>query len=294
VSVRTRQSRFRGTTPKTVRSILLRFAESIGPDLPVNLLTRRKLEKWVDNLTLAPTTTKTTISTVRAFCQWLATEDHLRADPSRSIQLPRLPRSIPRGIDHTAVARLYESAPDTRGQLIVSLMVQEGLRCKEVAGLELGDIDRADKILFIRCGKGGHQRVLPISAETWTLIFRYLAEHPASHGPLIRGYSHEGSHISTHAPVAPGTISKYVSRWMGDAGLKSFPKDGMSAHALRHTAATDMLRAGAHLRDVQAALGHASLATTQRYLPWVVGDLRSAMGGRSYLTDSGVPDAEIA
>lgn len=53
-------------------------------------------------------------------------------------------------------------------------------------------------------------------------------------------------------------------------------------HALRHTAATDMLRGGAHVRDVQRALGHVELSSTQRYLPWLVGDLREAMGGRQY------------
>lgn len=73
-----------------------------------------------------------------------------------------------------------------------------------------------------------------------------------------------------------------VSRWFKASGSPA------SAHALRHTAATDMLRAGAHLRDVQAALGHVSLATTQRYLPWIVGDLREAMGGRTY--SSGGPE----
>jgi site-specific recombinase XerD len=73
-----------------------------------------------------------------------------------------------------------------------------------------------------------------------------------------------------------------VGGWIGDAGLKRRAGDGISAHALRHRAATDMLRAGAHLRDVQAALGHVSIATTQPYLPTVVGDLRTAMGGRRY------------
>jgi integrase len=49
-----------------------------------------------------------------------------------------------------------------------------------------------------------------------------------------------------------------------------------TAHALRHTAASDVLRAGAHLRDVQAMLGRASLKGTARYLPLLVGDLRCA------------------
>lgn len=52
---------------------------------------------------------------------------------------------------------------------------------------------------------------------------------------------------------------------MAAVGLKRRPRDGVSAHALRHTAVSDMLKGGAHLRDVQAALGHASLSTTQRY-----------------------------
>ncbi len=54
--------------------------------------------------------------------------------------------------------------------------------------------------------------------------------------------------------------------------------------------ATDMLRAGAHIRDVQQALGHRSLETTQRYMPLVVGDLREAMEGRSYRDKAPGPD----
>lgn len=63
---------------------------------------------------------------------------------------------------------------------------------------------------------------------------------------------------------------------MHEAGVTESP------HALRHTAASDVLRAGAHLRDVQAMLGHSSLSTTERYLPLLVGDLREAMDGRRY------------
>ncbi len=89
---------------------------------------------------------------------------------------------------------------------------------------------------------------------------------------------------------------------MREAGIKRWSRDGISAHALRHTAATDMLRARAHLRDVQHALGHAHLATTEIYLPLVVHDLREAMGGRRYrgtwdpssVEDGGLGDGDEA
>ncbi len=125
-------------------------------------------------------------------------------------------------------------------------------------------------------GKGGHERVLPVSDETWDALLQYLDDHPAGAGPLIRSYRQHW------AGLRADTVSGMVSVWMADAGLKRRARDGISGHALRHSAAGHMLKGGAHLRDVQAALGHASLQTTQRYLPTVVNDLREAMGGRKY------------
>jgi site-specific recombinase XerD len=152
----------------------------------------------------------------------------------------------------------------------VCLEVQEGLRACEVVGLELGDVDVDERQLLVRVGKGGHERVLPISGETWDAMEKYLGEYPAKAGPLIRSYIHPTRAISAHY------VSRLVSEWMHGAGVND------SGHALRHTMATDSLRNGAHIRDVQAALGHKSIATTQVYLPLLVHDLRSAMGGRSY------------
>jgi site-specific recombinase XerD len=130
-------------------------------------------------------------------------------------------------------------------------------------------------------GKGGHERVLPVMAETLDCLDAYLGEHPCSAGPLIRSYRS----WERHQALSAGAISKYVSIWMNDAGIKTGPRDGISAHAGRHTCATDMLRTGAHLRDVQAVLGHAHLSTSETYLPLLVNGLESAMTGRSYRTN---------
>lgn len=145
VTDRTRRGRFRGETPRKITNTLLNFSAHVGPDLPATSLTRRHVEAWANSLTVAPSTARNRISTVRAFCHWLASEEHIRRDPARTLESPRMPRSIPRGMKSDAVNALYSILPDRRAELIVSLMVQEGLRCMEVSNLQLGDIDFHDK-----------------------------------------------------------------------------------------------------------------------------------------------------
>lgn len=266
---RAKRGEIRPSSATKLRYTLGTLVEVVGYELAPEKLTSRHLEKWLARKPLADATRRCQLSHVRGFCQWLVLSGYSRFDPTLRIASPRQPRYLPRGIQHSQVMDTLEACPDARGELIVILDVQQGLRACEVCSLQLGDIDPVQRHMFIS-GKGGHERVLPITTDTWRAMEKYLAEHPAKAGPLIRSYTHPNRGIS------PGYVSGLVSRWMHSAGVNA------SGHALRHTAATDMLRAGAHVRDVQNALGHASLATTQRYMPLLVGDLRTAMEGRTY------------
>lgn len=232
---------------------------------------------WAASLDgLAPATRRRRFSTVKLFCRWAVHAGHLDADPLVGLRPPRQPRAVPRALAADDVGLLIVACPDARARLIVVWMVQLGLRCIEMSRIELGDIDRGQRLVRVR-GKGGHERILPLVDEAVDALVTYLAEEPpAGAGPLLR------SRIAPHRGLDADTISGLVAEWMWDAGIKRRRRDGVSAHALRHTAATDMLRAGAHLRDVQAALGHAHLVTTEVYLPLVVHGLAEAMGGRRY------------
>lgn len=267
IADKTARGRFRPKTQQTVRYTL----RGLVPYLPDDVSTTQAehVEAWLAGTAMGPATCRARLSQVRGFFRWLLCHGHISSDPTLNIDGPKMPRYVPRGLRTPAVTATLAACPDTRARLMVLLMCQEGLRCCEVAALELGDMDFDDRLILVR-GKGGHQRVLPVSDETGSAVIEYLVEYPANAGPLIRSFN------NPHAGIDASYVSTLVSRWMRDAGVPG------TAHSLRHTAASDMLRSGAHLRDVQAALGHASLQTTQRYLPWLVGDLRTAMAGRRY------------
>jgi len=269
VNDRLQRKELRPSGARTVHYTLGTLTQVVGWDKPLSRLRRPDIERWMGRADLAPATLRAQLSIVRRFCRWLLENGHAKVDPTIGIASPRQPRYMPRGLGLADVARTLDGCPDVRAELMLTLMLQEGLRCCEVASLQLGDIDTAERLMLIR-GKGGHERVLPVTDDTWSVVGRYLSEYPASHGPLVRSYAHPTRGLTAKH------VSRLVSGWLHGAGVQA------SAHAARHTAATDMLRAGAHLRDVQQALGHQSLATTQRYMPWLVGDLRTAMGGRHY------------
>lgn len=274
VDERAKRGEIGGGTARTLYITLRSFVEFIGDPKPSSI-NRRHVEKWLER-PVTPSTKRAQLSIVRVFCRWLEERKLLPRDPTRGVKGPRQPRRVPRNMQADAVAKVFAACHDSRLKAICSLMVQEGLRCCEVAGLEAQDIDWSERLVLIKTSKGDHERVLPLSDETVEALTTYLNEHPTTTGPLIRSYN------DATKGVTAKYLSHVMSQLMRSAGIKLRIYDGISAHALRHTMATDMLRSGAHLRDVQAALGHKDISTAQKYLPWVVGDLRTAMGGRRY------------
>jgi site-specific recombinase XerD len=260
---------------RDTRSALTGFATHCG-GRPIENISVQVVESWLAKQSeLAPATIRGRLSTVRTFFRWCIRRGHCRRNPAAETRGPRQPRAVPRALPHPSIAALLAACPDARGRLMVLLMVQQGLRCCEISRLSFGDVDRINMTLRIE-GKGHHERILPLLEPVAEAIDCYLAEYPAHAGPLVRSYRKCARRLE------PDSISKLVAGWCWDAGIKLAARDGVSAHAGRHTCATDMLRQGAHVRDVQQAMGHAHIATTEIYLPLVVHGLAAAMGGRTY------------
>lgn len=262
-------------TTRCARSTLYKFSDFVGQRRLGNI-GENQVKKWLMSMEhLAPATRRQRLSTVRTLFHWAVRRGYCKRNPVTFVRGPKQPRTIPRALPREHIGQLLEACPDTRARLIIVLMAQQGLRCVEVSRLTLGDVDFNANTMRV-LGKGGHERVLPIMSETADALRDYLAEWPSSAGALIRSYQF------CQRALTAATISNLVARWMRDAGIKHKARDGVSAHANRHSCATHMLLEGAHLRDVQQALGHAHLTTTERYLPYVVKGLGEAMGGRRY------------
>lgn len=244
---------------------------------PLNQLGPAAVNAWLETIgAKSAATRRAYLSTVRTFGRWLVAEGLLKNDPTKGVERVREPRRVPRAISVDDVGRLLDTCPDSRARAIVWLMVGCGLRCVEVSRLVEGDYDERARTISVR-GKGGNERVLPVPDEVARALAAYRAEHGRASGPLIRSKHHPGSGLSRR------TVSVLVAEWFGEAGIKRRAHDGRSAHALRHTAASDVLDNCGDVTVVQAMLGHQNVATTSIYLRRAKLDqLRTAMQGRDY------------
>lgn len=256
-------------TAGSYRVALDRFSDAVG-DRPIDA---RAVRRWQHSVgQLAPSTRRNHYSVVRAFLAHLVEEKQLRHNPLAKVRAPREPRRLPRALADAGPA---VECGDVRSSLAVVLELQQGLRRVEVSRLELGDVDLIGGSMRVR-GKGGHERVLPIMAQTRLALDRYLEERGHGPGPLFR------SRTNPQRGITPATVGRMVSQAMLDTGVKSAYGDGVSGHCLRHTCLTDLVKGGAHLRDIQQAAGHAHLRATEVYLPLSVQGLDRAMQGRWY------------
>jgi site-specific recombinase XerD len=210
--------------------------------------TRADVEEWISSRPLAVGARYGAIARLHAFYVWACRVELTDRDPTALVERPRLPRRLPRPARVDDVALLLERA-DAEMRAMVCLMVDAGLRCCEVAGLDWRDVDVAERVLYVR-GKGSHDRVVGIPRR----LLYALEELGPAVGPVIR--PQRGDRVR----LSPWSVSQRVNRHARIHGTN------LTAHQLRHLYATRLYRAlDGRIGPLQQALGHASWATTQIY-----------------------------
>jgi len=218
---------------------------------------------------LAASTVARAMVAIRAFHRFLTVESIRVDDPTRNVELPRVPRGLPKPISEKEVIRLlaaiegHEPAA-RRDRAILELLYGTGARISEVVTLSISDVDIQESLLKV-FGKGKKERIVPLGRCAVEAINEWLC--PEGRGAFEPDLwanrsdsealflNRRGQQLSRQGGW--GIVKKYGSR----VGFGS----GLSPHTLRHSCATHMLEHGADIRTVQELLGHVSISTTQIY-----------------------------
>ena len=192
----------------------------------------------------------------------------------RGTPLVRGVRRLPRILDPTEAARLLGALRTDRDQAITEAMLLGGLRRAEVLGLRLEDIRLGECRLFVKEGKGGHERLVPVSPTFFATLAHYLdRERPDGCATdrvfvVLKG-PRRGQ------PLSADGLDEVMSGARARAGLIHG-----TCHELRHTCLTRLREAGMSLEALQAQAGHRSIASTQLYLhlgaDWLAAEYRRA------------------
>ncbi len=192
----------------------------------------------------------------------------------RGVPLIRAPRTLPRVINPEEVDALMAALRTQRDRAMVEAMLLGGLRRCEVLGMRLEDLHPGEKRVFIVEGKGGHQRIVPLSTRFFITVAGYLeTERPrpsfTEHVFVVLKGRRRGQ------PLTAAGLDEIIIRARTRAGL-----DRLTCHQLRHTCFTRLREAGMALEAIQAQAGHRSIESTRLYLhlanDWLAGEYRRA------------------
>ena len=215
---------------------------------------------WSD---LAPSSLARKCSALRQFYAFLQDEGWRKDDPSPALPRPRARRPLPKLLGHAEVDALFalaeaEAAGDkpeaVRMLALLELLYGSGLRATELMSLPVTSVPRDAPFLHVT-GKGGQQRLVPVSGRAKDALARWLP---------LRGEG--GKHLFPSRGKSGHLTRIRLYQMLKDLAVRAgLSPEKVSPHVLRHAFATHLLEGGADLRVLQTLLGHADISTTQIY-----------------------------
>jgi integrase/recombinase XerD len=218
------------------------------------------------------------LAAVRKFFSWLLSEQQIAYNPATTLQLPKQPQRLPRGVlTKSEARRLIETTPttkprDIRDRAILETLYATGIRRAELLALTIYDADLQTATLRIEHGKGNTTRIVPLTQTAIAALKLYLEE---ARGIFARETGQVRLFVSTRSggPLDDDDIVRIVRKAAHRAGIKKH----VTPHTLRHTCATHLLKGRADIRQIQKLLGHRRLSSTEVYTRVELTDLHEVI-----------------
>lgn len=214
---------------------------------------------------------------LKAFFKWCVANGYMKANPIDAIQKPQLEKKLPKSISKQDAQTILDYVFDMpakyrftryRNRALLAVMIYGGLRIGEVLNLKLSAIDMENRVIAIHGGKGGKDRLVPISSK----LHEYLAQYLNDSQRLKKTSVYLFTTLRGDGPVTTSGVKNVVNSVKKGTGINFSP------HKLRHTFATLMLEGGCDLFSLQKMLGHSDIKTTTIYLSTSVAMLQEQIG----------------
>src|SRR6266705_4683758 len=196
-----------------------------------------------------------TTAALKCFFRFLVEEERLIRDPALPLRTPKKREALPDVLTMGELERLliqpgrrvlwernFPGKPE-RDRLLLALMAYAGLRRSELLGLDWDDIDLSRRLLRVRKAKGGRQRTIPIHPALAPLF----AEYYATRGPLTEQAVFVGVQGK---PLNYTQLGQTFRHYVNAAGVNE--RKRVTPHTLRHVFASELLHAGANLRQIRS------------------------------------------
>lgn len=213
---------------------------------------------------------------IKLFLKWAVLKGYLEENPILPIETPRINKKLPKRVTIQEAQRILEYSFNMkttyrferyRNRALFAVMIYAGLRAMEVLNLKMGDIDMQNRIVTVYQGKGGKDRIIPMSPA----LHRYLLEYLKDRDRLSKNSEYFFVSLRGNRSFSYRGLTGVVVRIRKYTGIK------FSSHKLRHTFATLMLEGGCDLFSLQKMMGHSDIKTTTIYLSATVGMLQRQM-----------------
>lgn len=224
----------------------------------------------LENEGLAASTAALKVSALRQFYQFLYSEGLREDNPTATVERPRTRRPLPKVLSKQEIKRLFNAAeeltgpPGLRMRAMLEIIYAAGLRISELVTLRLAALRLQERIMIIR-GKGGKERITPLTERAVGAIDEYLVERPRFLAKKDKVVQKSPWLFPSRGKTGHITAARFAQLLKELAVSASIPPEKVSPHVLRHAFATHLLEGGADLRAVQSMLGHSDITTTEIY-----------------------------